>query len=474
MEIVGRAGVRHAVTRDVGRHGLFVLTKEPPVERHVVKLLVHTPLGPVSATAWVSRRIDVPAPADARGVGLELFSLARAAKERWDAFVTQLSTTETVRPVKRSDVSRAASFVVRLTTVEKLVDLGRSCIATGHMFLVTPVLRPPGSKVALHFVHPLTDEEHVVLGRILRVQPGRPKGIEIGISGKVDDVARAFAEFAHTGRAEREVEAMEEPPRTGETLVPERTRSGEGVSDEGPRPAVSDLTGEQGFTLDVDVDEHTLDEEQIFDWEEVAEERLVDLNIDDEVRDAFEEPTFDVHFSVVDGVPVTYEMPPHSAEELLHRLERPKRVVVTCDRCDLEASLSSGRAEGLIGLFADDRPSHCSTCRTFVTGRRPNAARDRRERLLELAGGDLHALDLRVPLALVLDVTALFGAAHCPICQGSIASTKASRRIEREVMTMAPGEERVLERCCPRCRRGNLTISSAELDGSSGPTSKGT
>lgn len=465
--------MRHAVTRDVGRHGLFVLTKEPPVERHVVKLLVHTPLGPVSATAWVSRRIDVPAPADARGVGLELFSLARAAKERWDAYVTQLSTTEPVRPVVKSEVSRAASFVVRLTTVEKLAELGRSCIATGHMFLVTPVLRPPGSKVALHFVHPLTDEEHVVVGRVLRVQPGRPKGIEIGISGSVKDVARAFSEFARTGHGERDDVGFAEPPRTGETQPPERTRSGEGASDEGARAATGDLTGEQGFTLDVDVDEHTLDEEQIFDWEEVAEERLIDLNIDDEVRDAFEEPTFDVHFSVVDGVPVTYEMPPHSAEELLGRLERPKRVVVTCDRCDLHAPLSLGRAEGLIGLFADDRPSHCGACRTFVTGRRPNAARDRRERLLELAGGDLHALDLRVPLALVLDVTALFGAAHCPVCQGSIASTKASRRIEREVMAMAAGDERTLERSCPRCRRGTLTIALVETESAPGRSTRG-
>jgi hypothetical protein len=451
------------VTRDVGRHGLFVLTREPPVERHVVKLLAHTPLGPVAATAWVSRRIDVPAPLDARGAGLELFSLARAAKERWDAYVGQLTSREQSPALVRERVSRVASFVVRLTTVERLLDLGQSCIAAGHMFLVTPVLSPPGTKVALHFVHPLSDEEFVVVGSIRRVQPGRPKGIEIAVGGDLRALARQFEAFARTGDAPVKAAAMPPPqapivttPASG-VLLPPRAEASTS-SDEGAAVALSDQTGDLGFVLDVEVDEDMLGEDQIFEWEDVAEERLIDLNIDDQVRDGFDEPTFDVHFSVVDGQPVTYEMPPHSAEELLARLDSPKQVQVSCESCRLESRFAIGRAEGLIGLFADDRPTYCPQCAVFVTGRRPNAARDRRERLLELAGGDLHALDLRVPLAVVLDVAALFGAAHCATCQGAISSTKTSRRLEREAKAMSKGDTRVLEKSCPRCKAGRLQI----------------
>lgn len=440
-----------------------MLTTEPPLERHVVKLLVHTPLGPVAATAWVSRRIDVPAPSDARGVGLELFSLARAAKERWDSYVGQLTTAETAPTAPREGASRTASFLVRLTTVEKLLDLGQGCIAAGHMFLVTPVLSPPGTGVALHFVHPESDEEFVVVGHIRRVQPGRPKGIEIALAGDLRSLGRAFEVFARTGESPLKAQRIHDAAPTLKTTVkaqhaPAAAPGKAEIADEKAAPALADVAGEQGFTLDVDVDEDALADEQIFAWEEVAEEHLIDLNIDDEVRDGFDEPTFDVHFSVVDGQPVTYEMPPHSAEELLDRLDRPKRVHVSCDRCDLACDFSAGRADGLIGLFADDRPSFCPTCRDFVPGRRPNAARDRRERLLELAGGDMHALDLRVPLAVVLDVAALFGTVHCPRCQGSVSSTKVSRRLEREVMVMARGETRVIEKSCPRCKKGGLTV----------------
>ena len=90
VDLHTRGGTKSLQTVDVSRHGIFLGTTEPPVERHVVRLTLHTPSAAIPATAWVSRRVKDNVPEAARGAGLQFFSLSTDAKKRWDDFIFQL------------------------------------------------------------------------------------------------------------------------------------------------------------------------------------------------------------------------------------------------------------------------------------------------------------------------------------------------------------------------------------------------
>src|SRR5262249_13509269 len=106
--------VRRMYTFDVSRHGLFVETPEIVRERFLVQTSIQLPDGPLNATSSVSRRVGPEA--SVQGLGLQLFAISLAAKERWDRFVHSLGGDVPSAP-KGPD---AASFLVKLPSLARL------------------------------------------------------------------------------------------------------------------------------------------------------------------------------------------------------------------------------------------------------------------------------------------------------------------------------------------------------------------
>ncbi len=196
VDIVDRGGVRRGRAVDVARHGLFVAVVDAPRNRHLVQLVIHLPDGPMQAAATVMRTLP------GQGVGLSLFALSSETKHRWDAFIAHASqhapsvpmpTLPTTTLNRRPDVP---SFVVKLRTVERLRDYLQAHVAVGGTVLFTPVLPPAGSIVSLLVVHPVTEAEFPLPGKVHRAVAEAPKRLEI-LFQQVD--VAAFSRFVETG-----------------------------------------------------------------------------------------------------------------------------------------------------------------------------------------------------------------------------------------------------------------------------------
>lgn len=188
-------------TVDVSQHGLFVATDEPPNERFLVQLVIHLPDGPLPATAFVSRRVHGD-PSRTSGAGLQLFALASAAKERWDRFIAELSGVSRPSPKSAGSHSRppdVATFLVKLRDVDRLWAFYEKNVCTGGMYLATPVIKETGAEVALNIIHPVSEEELVVTGRVARVCREHPKGMEIRLPNFAPEELSAFESFVRSG-----------------------------------------------------------------------------------------------------------------------------------------------------------------------------------------------------------------------------------------------------------------------------------
>ncbi len=207
VEITDKHGRRRGKAIDVSRHGLFVAVVDPPHNRHLVQLVIHLPDGPMSVAATVSRTLA------GQGVGLSLFAMSSDAKRRWDLFITQAQQESQPSSKSSSSPSSKASlpmttmlpaparrdvpsFVVKLKTIERLKDYLQSHVAVGGTVLFTPVLPSVGSAVSLLVVHPISEAEFALSGRVHKAVSEAPKRLEI-LFDRTDVVA--FARFVETG-----------------------------------------------------------------------------------------------------------------------------------------------------------------------------------------------------------------------------------------------------------------------------------
>jgi hypothetical protein len=450
----GKGPSRSLTTSNVSRHGIFVITPDPPPERHVVQLTLHTSMGKVRATAWVSRSVrDHPQP-HRRGAGLQFFSLGTEDKARWDDFFYQLSSDLASRLELSEPATAKASFVVKLGSVEKLLEFDRTCLVQGAMFLVTPVLKPVGTSVALHMVHPATDEEFVLTGVVARLHTRRPKGVEIHLPDLTRKLRSRFRDFISTGA-----------PLLDEHSVlrtePGRPAPAEAVhSDSDSAEAVP-----EDDAFDIEVIDADLSPDVVFEWDEANEELTVDLDIDDEILIDLDEVT---GIRRAPEPPASGELtmattPPASAEELVERLAASVEVAVTCSGCGVDARLTLGPAAGLLGLVANDVPLWDPEAGQPVARPRLCAPSEQHERIEALAGPDGDLAAVSVPLEVMLEAVRL---SEAPTGEEGrrLLGAKAVRALEQQAKKLARGEEVTLQgAACPGCEDGQWTVR--RLDG---------
>jgi hypothetical protein len=459
VDLHSQRGNKRLWTHDVGNHGIFLLMKEPPRERHVLKLTIYLPEGPVGTVAHGTHTSP-------RGMGVQFFALSREAKLRWDRFLAEVAgdkPPEAQAPLGSELSNESATFVVKLKTKDALRDFVNNCVSAGGTYLRTPVLKEVGAHVTLTMVHPVTEREFPLAGRVVRLHQKRPKGMEIHFFKGTLSQTEAFDTFIETGERpdinvddelELVVDSVQPPPS------PTMTAEGASVNESAEEDVLFDID----VLDDTEVTAADLDDHEVFDWVDVDDDLLIDIGIGDEL-DTFHPPPSDPGIRIHDDertgpVPVSQEGEPvpHGLE-VLAEVTRPFfQVNVACNNCDMmEAELDVGGSPGVMGAVSRLRPYFCPSCKHVVTRRRPIAASKREE--IKEALGDGDGLDTPVPMRLLFEVAELDEPLRCPHCDGKLKMTKATKALENAIDKLEVGEDASdVEVPCSLCREGRWSV----------------
>ncbi|MEW5853325.1 MAG: PilZ domain-containing protein [Myxococcota bacterium] len=472
---------RHMAT-DVGRHGLFVVSADPPPERHIVKLTLHLPRGAVEATACVSRRLVAEGGREG-GMGLQFFVISSDAKRRWDEFVSGLEGGAAVSglPAPATD-GEESLFFIKLKDETRLQEFYEKELEQGAMTLQTPVLRAVGTTVSLVVVHPLSSNEFTLRGMVAEVQAERPRSMRIVFDGLDDGRRRAFLRFMETG----ESPALPPPP---------------------PPPDVEPpvVHGMPEYELDLG-DDDIIDVDERFSWE-MANEPAVPVVMGQEILE--ELPALDPPHSSVDSLPpeiaaavvpplpeeppleedareptdppstqiedaevveaTADTQPPPTAEETstaLTRLGISPGITVRlhCSTCrSADCTFPAGQPEGPLALFAERKAYWCPGCKVVASALTARSAYARRRAMEELGGPEGALLRSPVPLKFAFEVAALSATPTCPYCQGKLKITKQIKSLHKRVavlLSQDPQEPLSVTRC-PVCVTGKWMVQRA-------------
>ena len=175
---------------DVSRHGLFVTMDKPAPLHHALLLTVMLRGGPFECMATVVRRVT-DQNEGALGMGLKLFCLGAAAKDRWDRFVMSLEQPGLLLPVREAR-SDGACFLVQHDTIAALHEFFAQNVIGAKTLYLSPAIRLIGAPVQVVLVHPLTQVEHTLEARVVEWNADHP--LRMGIRFEHVD-RRAFQRF---------------------------------------------------------------------------------------------------------------------------------------------------------------------------------------------------------------------------------------------------------------------------------------
>jgi hypothetical protein len=452
VDVIDRRGSRRATASDVARHGLFVTITDPPAERHLVQVVLHLPDGPLHAAATVARTLP------SRGVGLDLFALSAEAKGRWDAFVAlaqQQGSMPSLVPSASTSTTRSASqrptFLVRLLSIERLREYFRNHVAVGGTILFTPLLPPQGATVELIVVHPRTQAEYSLLGRIQRVVSTPPKHLELVF---LDVQLERFTRFIEDG-IDHEVVAAAASPITA-TLEHGGDRHVDLV----------DIDVDFDFDFEIEIDEgDAFMQEEPVQWErrydpsrDIAQQRT------DAGQLSLPAPWSSAPLGTVDD---SDESDALVIDETLAAADpglRPLMLRVSCANSACDAAtyvVELGPCGGALGLFADHVPFWSPASARIVSVPRlvPSEARRSRFAAYIAKGGSLGDV---VTLASLLAAADLAEAPRHPVTAEPLRSSRAIVRVAfavaRHAVAGAPATTKVR---CVACG-GQLLLSRVD------------
>jgi len=215
-----------ATTQTIGRHGVFVCTPNPRRPGELIQLDLCIPptsdhplrrvkvMAVVSWTVGVgdSERLGSPT-----GMGIRFFMLGAVDKDIWDGFVTSLMESsgdewprEEARELDKAEAqseplskeNEPIRFLVRARNLGHLKAFGEKELASGQMFLRTPLMRPLHEPVRVVLIHPVTEEELPVDGRVARriaKGPITARGMDIELLHAGRESMQLFDHFVKSG-----------------------------------------------------------------------------------------------------------------------------------------------------------------------------------------------------------------------------------------------------------------------------------
>jgi len=289
----------------VSRHGLFILLDPPPPERLLLRFTLDMPDGALEATGFVTRQVATPGMV---GAGVQFFALASAAKARWDAYLGAIATGRA--PTTESGSSEAddgATFLIKLKDAKRLTEFFERRLRAGKVFMTTPLTRPAGSSVSLILIHPESEREFLVRGKVSEVDAAQ-RGMNIDVAPLTPKLEQRFHEFVQTGLPSETMDLVVHPEKgRGQSTAkaaPPRAPSPPPAAEPEPRESTEAEETEEVRTDDVPMGFEVDDE-------------TGDLSLDIEVE---EESLLDIEG--FGGLPPPPESPPD-----------PHTVVVRCTSC---------------------------------------------------------------------------------------------------------------------------------------------
>ncbi len=472
VDLIDKHGARSGTATDVARHGLFVAVADPPHNRHLVQLVLHIPGGPMQAAASVTRVLP------GTGVGLGLFALSTEAKHRWDGFVQQVqrhaqqsgqlpgmqptslpmapASPLTPPPPRAPSVP---SFVVKLKTVARLRDYVTSHVAVGGTVLFTPVLPPAGSVVQLLVVHPETEAEFALGGRVHRAVTEAPKRLEIIF---VDVDVAAFARFVETGVPP----SLAAPPSLAPpplVLSPPPAPSSSPAPNNKPS---ADLAVDMDVDMDFDIDDDASMEEEPIEWDLRTSDLPILMG-----RAVDSKPLVVVGETITHILSAAPEPDDDPLDELLIDDTvaaadlglAPGKFELRCSSCDSAPYVVElGPCAGTLGLVADQVPYWSGDTGRVVSIPRLCSADVRRERFARFVGRG-GAIDDVVNVAIFLAAADLAEAPRHPQSGETLRSSRAIERLASTARHAADdGRAHETRVRCPACPQGTLLLSAVD------------
>jgi Tfp pilus assembly protein PilZ len=483
VELIEGKRKRTLHTVDVSRHGLFILTDDPPRERFLLQLSIKMPSGPLPATAFVARRVAADGSRPA-GVGVQFFALSAQSKERWDTFIFELSGI--TPPPSTGDLAQrkpdVATFLIKLKDVARLREFYERNISRGGLYMATPVIKEAGAEVGLVVIHPETEHEYFLTGTVERVCTDAPKGMEIKLSLSPDR-KQHFLEFVLSGIGPEELEGMDLRDQIEHLpFAPQKVESDD-------------------ISVDIFVDEEALEGSEQFLWEEISQNSGVltfDIAVDEQEADtddllekkkAEQVPEIDLvppprrGSSILDEVPIdvlppevegtsdlgttdlsSVDLPhprarpgtvvPRETAELYELLAEPLPVRVLCRACDASFGVADlGTVGGPLGLLASRHAFWCKYEDQIVSVVRLNDAKERRMMLSHL--GEAAS---RQPITIreAFQIADLSEAPRCPRCDGEVRADGIPKAVSLVIDEIRGGGAPELNVPCPACRRAEL------------------
>lgn len=236
-------GGEHTVTADVSAHGIAVLSDRARTQRQYVELELTLPTSRIGVTAMVARAIDGLEAKNGkrgRGVGLDFFLFDSRAKVEWQRFImmarTELDYQNTDgaveaspgfddrEPTQDEPEEGTPTFIIKPRDLGRLWAFFRGELSKGTVRIETPIAREIGEPVELLVVHPSSEAEWTLEGRVGRMieqgRGGRPV-LEIELVGLDADARTEFRNFVATGlgMVAEEVPLVSELPQKVEPPV---------------------------------------------------------------------------------------------------------------------------------------------------------------------------------------------------------------------------------------------------------------
>lgn len=440
---------RRVSSVNVSRHGIFLATDEVIKERFLVQLLIHLPDGALNANAVVSRTVQT---AELNGIGVQFFAQSASSKRRWDEFVFGL-TGQMVTPGhdKASwsiGAPDRATYLVKLKDRRRLREFQEKNVNKGGLYLATPVIKEAGAEVALIIIHPETEQEYLLTGRVERVCLEAPKGMEISIPPLDVNSKQRFLSFIDTGQSPEAIAALppSSPPR-----APTPLHRAPSFGGDLPYAFPPEVTTSEDLSIDITVDLSALEDSAQFGWEDVGVEDLViDFDVTDPEDEATREiPTDDLNTPAEFNASTDLQLPSPGRERC--------RVHLRCQACRHSFGDGDlGPLDGQLGLLASRRPYWCTKEDRLVGVIRLNSPGERRQALSRL---DETSLDGPVKLRALFQVADFSRTARCEHCGGPTRANRIVKEIGERLKDLEEARQvSLVDANCPECNEPALLL----------------
>ncbi len=259
-------GGEHTRTVNVSSHGIAVFsTRDRPLRQYVeLEISLPEPINrSVLVTAMVARHADEVSEGAQQGLGLDFFLFDAKAKDDWQFYLRLLrdsaglpSEPESAEAPARTPPRRPPSvpaaeiptFLIKPRDLGRLWAFYRGELARGRVRIESPVPKAQGSLAELLVVHPTTESEWILQGRVDECTTGRSGRpvLQIGLDGLTPQLKADFRSYVSTGQGMIEEEVplsmdIELPSKFKPDSAPAAPSRGLSSSDQRLESVVLDL-----------------------------------------------------------------------------------------------------------------------------------------------------------------------------------------------------------------------------------------